>query len=130
MQSRYRASTAKRYSRAPRRGLSRSGAATTIPMRCPRAGRSATRSARQSAAPLTLAPRPSAIADILEVSPYFDWFASSEALEEQRALDEAKGEYFSDRFYRAFNRPDLAPRTYTKVNVGLIAPKEAPLHPP
>ena len=113
--------------RAPRRALPRSGAATTMPMRCPRAGRSATRSARQSEAPLALAPRPSAVADILEVSPYFDWFASSEALEAQRALDEAKGEYFSDRFYRAFNRPDLARGTYTKANVGLIAPKEAPL---
>ena len=68
-----------------------------------------------------------AVADILEASAYFDWFASNAALEEQRALDEAKGEYFSDRFYRAFNRPDLARGTYTKANVGLIAPKEAPL---
>ena len=62
------------------------------------------------------------------MSPYFDWFASSEALEERRALDEAKGEYSSDRFYRAFNRPDLAPGTYTKANVGLIGPREAPMH--
>ena len=66
-----------------------------------------------------------AIADVLEVSPYFDWHASPEALLEQRALVELEAEYFSERFYRAFNRPDLGPGTYTKANVGLIGPKEA-----
>ena len=83
---------------------------------------------RSAAAAASPAERLCAIADILEVSPYFDWFASSEALEAQRALDEAQGEYFSDRFYRAFNRPDLAPGTYTKANAGLITAKEAPRH--
>ena len=89
------------------------------------AQRAAIRGAAAAASP---AERLCAIADLLEGSPYFDWFSSSEALDAQRALDEAQGEYFSDRFYRAFNRPDLAPGTYTKANVGLIAAKEAPRH--
>lgn len=37
-------------------------------------------------------------------------------------MDEAQGKTFSERGYRAFDRPDLSPGTYTKVNVGLIGP--------
>ena len=33
-------------------------------------------------------------------------------------MDEAEGKYFGERAYRAFDRPDLEPGTYTKVNVG------------
>ena len=88
----------------------------------------AQRDAIRDAAGATSGPeRLRAIADLLEVSPYFDWHASAEALRRQQALVERDGEYFSDRFYRAFNRPDLGPGTYTKVNVGLIGPKEAPV---
>lgn len=68
-----------------------------------------------------------AIAGLLEVSAYFDWHASREALLERKALVERESEYFSERFYQAFKRPDLAAGTYTKVNVGLIGPKEAPI---
>ena len=78
---------------------------------------------RKAAGARTGAERLRAIADVVEVSPYFDWFASAEALDGQRALDEAEGGVFSERLYRAFDRPDLEPGTYTKANVGLIGPK-------
>ena len=65
-----------------------------------------------------------AVAEILAVSPYFSWYASRDALEKQRVQDEASGFYFSERFYRAFNRPDLAPGTYCKLNVGWTGPRE------
>ena len=43
-----------------------------------------------------------AIADILEASPYFSWFASAEALDGRELCG-------GERFYRAFHRPDLGP---------------------
>ena len=61
-----------------------------------------------------------AVADILEASAYFCWFASAEALDGR----ELRG---GERFYRAFYRPDLGSGTYTKANVGLIGPKEPPI---
>ena len=78
---------------------------------------------REAAEARTGAERLRAIADLIEVSPYFDWFASTEALCRQREVDEAEGKYFGERAYRAFDRPDLEPGTYTKVNVGLIGPR-------
>ena len=78
---------------------------------------------REAAEARTGAERLRAIAALIEVSPYFDWFASTEALCRQREVDEAEGKYFGERAYRAFDRPDLEPGTYTKVNVGLIGPR-------
>ena len=78
---------------------------------------------REAAEARTGAERLRAIANLIEVSPYFDWFASREALCRQREVDEAQGKWFGERGYRAFDRPDLAPGTYTKVNVGLIGPR-------
>ena len=91
---------------------------------------------REAAGARTGAERLRAIADVVEVSPYFDWFASAEALDGQRALDEAEGKYFlkgewhGERAYRAFARPDLEPGTYTKANVGLIGPKHGDFRKP
>ena len=78
---------------------------------------------REAAEARTGAERLRAIAALIEVSPYFDWFASTEALCRRRDVDEAEGKYFGERAYRAFDRPDLDPGTYTKVNVGLIGPR-------
>ena len=55
----------------------------------------AQRDAIRDAAGATSGPeRLRAIADLLEVSPYFDWHASAEALRRQQALVERDGEYF------------------------------------
>ena len=78
---------------------------------------------REAAEARTGAERLRAIADLIEVSPYFDWFASTAALCRQREVDEAEGKYFGERAYRAFDRPDVEPGTCTKVNVGLIGPR-------
>lgn len=68
---------------------------------------------REAGGARTGAERLRAIAELIEVSPYFDWLASREALHRQRAVAEAQGRWFSEGGYRAFDRPGLAPGTYT-----------------
>ncbi len=64
-----------------------------------------------------------AVADILEVSPYFSWFTEdADLLREYEAREKSAGRAFIERLYRAFDRLDLVPGMYCREDVGLIGP--------